>query len=200
MNSSEIAALKNYLATISPSTSINDVARENIKELLANCWPSLSGSHEEATTAEKIYRAENITWSPPNLCFALERHGGTVHGSSRAELHHWEVDLSLGVAKIVKNGRRQLSPMSKRMDIHAKAQETAKLISAKIEHPSIHWIEPGVYAVVNISEVIPETNQRTTTSRRKNYREQLDKEMTGLGWARKDKGSKIGFRLLTGLS
>jgi hypothetical protein len=56
-----------------------------------------------------LYRAEDVAWTPPFLTFTLERHGGTVNGSSRAELHHWEVNIETGVATIVKVGRRQLT-------------------------------------------------------------------------------------------
>lgn len=196
MNQSTSADLAAYLATLSPSFAIEGEVKNTIIELLCNCWSSLHGSTDQSTSADKIYRAENLAWSPPNLCFVLERHGGTVNGSSRAELHHWEVDVTSGVASIIKIGRRQLVPMAKRMDTLAKAQETAKLIYSRVEHPYIHWVEPGVYAVVNIGNVIPETNKQTTASRRKKYREQLEKEMLESGWVRNDQGNKVGYQFL----
>jgi hypothetical protein len=190
----EITALRNHLEALSPSTSIEGAVASTVLGLLSECWDSLEGSSYHKTTADKLWRAENLKWIPPILSFELERHGSTVNGSSRAELHYWQVNVPSGVAKMVKTGRRQLYAMDKRMNTLAVAQETAKLIRAKAEHPSLKWVEKDVYAVVQISMVIPETNQQTTTSRRKKYRAHLEKIMLDLGWVRADRGNQIGFR------
>lgn len=197
MDHSPLAALANYLATLPPSTSIEGEVESTIIELLRTCWPSLEGSSDQETEAYKLIgRVENLTWAPPNLCFVHARHGGAGEGSSRAEIYHWEVDVSSGVAKIVKKGQRQLSPRAERVDTLALAQETAKLMLSKIEHPSIQWVEPGVYAVVQISQVIPPENtyKQTLAGQRKRYRDHLEEIMAGHGWVRKDKGNLIGFQ------
>ena len=36
---------------------------------------------------------EDLTWDPPNLCFSIDRHGGTVMGSKRAERQTWMLNL-----------------------------------------------------------------------------------------------------------
>ena len=60
---------------------------------------------------------EDVIWTPPKLTFAIERHGGTVMASTRAELQHWEVDLETKTAILTKTGHRQLRPMAKRIYI-----------------------------------------------------------------------------------
>lgn len=192
----KLTALRKYLESLPTATQIKGESRNTIIGLLVNCWHSLYGSTDQSTTADKLYRAEQLVWEPQVLSFCLERHGGTVNGSSRAELHHWEVDLTSASASIIKIGRRQLTPMDKRMDTLAKAQETARVIQSKSDHESLIWTEPGVHVVVQISNVIPETNQQTTQNRRKKYRDHLERIMLEHGWIRADSGKKIGFRLI----
>lgn len=188
-------ALETYLETLSQNTSIVGEVHKTVLGLLGECWESLGGSCDQNTTFDKVYRAENLSWKPPILSFVLERHGGTVNGSSRAELHHWEVNVAAGVAEIAKTGHRQLCPMDKRMNTDAIAQETAKLIQSRAQHESLKWVEPGVYVVVQIGKVIPETVKQTTAARRARYSERLDSIMHDLGWVRADKGNRMGFRI-----
>lgn len=188
-------ALVSFLELLAPDMPIEGSVKNTILGLLGECWESLSGSSDQHTKFDKIYRAENLTWEPPILSFVLERHGSTVNGSSRAELHYWKVNVSNGSADIAKIGRRQLTPMDKRMNIDAVAQETAKLIQSKADHESLKWIESGVHVVVQIGMVIPTTNQQTTASRRSRYRYRLNSIMRSLGWTRADKGNRIGFRI-----
>ena len=58
-----------------------------VLKLLAEAWSSLEGGNDQNIDPTKIHRAESIRWTPPILSFVLERHGGTVNGSSRADLH-----------------------------------------------------------------------------------------------------------------
>jgi hypothetical protein len=52
---------------------------------------------------------EDVAWQPPKLSFAVERHGGMVMGSTRADVQHWEVDLEKRTTSLAKAGRRQVS-------------------------------------------------------------------------------------------
>ena len=85
MNSaSSIEALRSFLKEL-PNQAITDSSiHQTICDLLTECWASLSGNKDQKTYADKICRAENLKWKSPILTFELERHGGTVLGSTRA--------------------------------------------------------------------------------------------------------------------
>ena len=52
--------------------------RDQILEFVETCWDKFKGSGHTKMKVWKICR-------DPNLCFSIERHGGTVMGSKRAE-------------------------------------------------------------------------------------------------------------------
>jgi hypothetical protein len=68
----------------------------NIKPLLQvlkGCWHDFDGSDSSAMAGYKLDRMERVSWFPPVLTFTVERHGGVMMGSTRAELQEWTVDL-----------------------------------------------------------------------------------------------------------
>src|SRR5581483_8214593 len=74
-----------------------------IDRLLAACWNQFDGSQEGGVQGRKVIgRMEDVYWDPPILSFTVERHGGTVLGSTRAELQHWQVDLEKKTAHLVR--------------------------------------------------------------------------------------------------
>lgn len=76
-----------YLSSLAAGQAI-DVSTLNC--LLYSSWDEFSGSDAEGTTGYKVQgRMEKIAWEPPILSFQIERHGGTVLGSTRADLHTW---------------------------------------------------------------------------------------------------------------
>jgi len=160
--------------------------------LLSGCWEALEGSDDQRTSADKLYRAEKLSWDGSILSFILERHGATVNGSSRAEVHHWEVNINTRNANILKKGVKQLYPMSPRMNFKMVAEGVANQILTGEQHENIQW-RTDDYVVLNIGEVIPETNQQTTTYRRKRFRGELETIMSVHGWKRDDFGNKMGF-------
>jgi hypothetical protein len=187
-------ALSSFLKTLPANESgISDDSRLKILELLKECWRFLKGSDEHKTFSNKMSRAENLQWNPPVLSFQLERHGATVNGSSRADVHYWDVDIDEGTATIVKTGRRQISKMDSRMDINAKTDEIASNILDGLDHPSLNWDNKRETVVITIGQIIPETISQTTQSRRKRFRDRLETIMCEQGWIRKDKGNKLGF-------
>lgn len=93
------------------------VETDNIIRLLADCWPDLQGTDRTAMQGFKLKRAEQLSWNPPFLSFTIERHGGTVLGSTRAELHNWSVNLDFEKADHTKAGRRQLIPAAPKLDV-----------------------------------------------------------------------------------
>jgi len=188
-----IKPLRDLLSTMPPGyMSAGDCLR--ILAELSQCWESIPGSDAESTTADKLCRAEALCWNPPIFSFTLERHGGTVLGSSRASLHCWEVDTVQPEARIVKTSMRQLSPKAQVMDVEKKANEIATLILNGVDDPRITWLEDRRRVRINIGEVIPQTNPQTTQGRRKRFRVILESLMTETNWTRQDVGNNIGFR------
>lgn len=185
--------LRDLLSTMPPGHLSDDDCLRTLTEL-SQCWESIPGSDVKSTTADKLRRAEEVCWTPPILSFTLERHGGTVRGSSRASLHRWEVNTEQPEARIVKTSVRQLSPKAQVMDIEKKANEIATLILNGVDDRRVTWLEDRQRVQVNIGEVIPETNPQTTQGRRKRFRVALASLMSEANWTRKDVGNKIGFQ------
>ena len=173
---------------------VPDSNKTEVLNLLSGYWQYLKGSDNQKTLPYKLSRAENLSWDGSILSFVLERHGSTVNGSSRAELHHWDVNLVNNCANISKTGIRQIYPIAPRMDIKQKANEVAEQILSREQHENIEW-RTANHVVLNISRIIPETNMKTTTDRRKRFRAELEKIMSNQGCDRKDFGSKMGFVL-----
>lgn len=189
-------SLRDLLSTIPPGDLSDDDCLRTLAEL-SECWESIPGSDVKSTTADKLHRAEEVCWAPPILSFTLERHGGTVLGSSRASLHRWEVDTEEPLARIAKTSVRQLSPKTHVMDIEKIANEIATLIlNGTGDDPRVTWLEDRQRVQVNIGEVIPQTNPQTTQGRRKRFRAILESLMSEANWTRQDVGNKIGFRRL----
>jgi hypothetical protein len=60
----------------------------SLEGLLVGCWEQFAGGEAHGMSGDKLLgRMEEVTWAPPLLAFVIERHGGTVLGSSRTELH-----------------------------------------------------------------------------------------------------------------
>lgn len=185
--------LRDLLSTMPPGHMSDGDCLQVLAEL-SQCWESIPGSEVKSTTADKLRRAEEVCWTPPILSFSLERHGGTVLGSSRASLHYWEVDTEQPEARIVKTSARQLSPKAQVMDIEKMANEIATLILNGVDDRRVTWLEDRQRVQVNIGEVIPESNPQTTQGRRKRFRVVLASLMSEANWTRKDVGNKIGFQ------
>jgi hypothetical protein len=191
-----VEALKNFTSSLPASGEMSAKQTDELIRHLAEAWDELAGTSDQKTFAAKLQRAKNLSWNPPLVTFTLERHGGTVQGSTRAELHHWEVNVEVGAARITSIGARQLHAPAKRMDIGRLARETAHRIISGANHPSLQWRAEGAHVVILIAELIPEENAQTTASRRERFRAELDRLMKEAGWERADQGNRIGFRKL----
>lgn len=187
-----ITELISILRNIDSGLIINQ-SHNNVLKSLSEAWVALTGSDAQRTSSDKLYRAEALSWEKPILSFILERHGGTVNGSTRAELHRWEVDLEKLSASIVKVGYRQLTPKDKPFKVKQKAEEVIKLILGGNDHEYLQWEKDGHHVIIKISLVVPETIAQTTTARRKRFRNILTELMSEQGWDRYDKGNRIGF-------
>ncbi len=127
METDKLNALTDHLNKLGYGSISNSDTFE-VLNLLSSCWLDLQGSDDQKTDVSKLHRAESLSWDKPMLSFTIERHGGTVNGSSRAALHHWVVDLNTGCANISLTGVLQLTPMSPKMDIGAVAEKVANQI------------------------------------------------------------------------
>lgn len=113
--------LLEYLSTMSPG-EIADVGQ--LDSLLAACWDQFDGGNAEGMEAYKLLgRMESISWNPPVLSFTIERHGGTVLGSTRADLQSWEVNVQNHSAICGAGGHRQLEPMQPKLNVKPIAEE-----------------------------------------------------------------------------
>jgi hypothetical protein len=115
------------------------------------------------------------------LTFNIERHGGFVLGSTRAEVQKWKVDLDHETAALIETTRRQILPMDRRLDVRAIAAEIATIINERREDTRIKWLAANRVRILT-GEVILATNAQTTTSRRKRFASELERLLLPLGW------------------
>jgi len=162
----DMNALKEHLMAV-PSSAVLDT--NSLNRLLADCWGDLEGAQEGGMEGRKLLgRMESVCWEPPILTFIIERHGGTVCGSTRAELQHWEVDLDRMTATIVKTGQRQIAPMARPVSVTPLAQEVAEAIIQGQSDQRLRWLGGDCVHVVT-SRLFPATSgcKRTIEGRRK---------------------------------
>jgi DNA-binding protein Fis len=77
--------LLKYLHSLSAGTIQDSTYLERV---LRKYWDEFNGSDEtEMYGGKLISRMENVVWSPPILQFTIERHRGTVWGSSRGDVY-----------------------------------------------------------------------------------------------------------------
>jgi hypothetical protein len=136
----------------------------------------------------KVSRAEDLRWDPPYLSFMIERHGPTVLGSSRAELHEWRINLEKGTASCEQGRYRQLRPTSKRLNIKPivaciceAVQQGPESDSPLAQKGIIVWKGTDEVSIRH-GDLISGNYQRTIESRRKRFRGELIGQMKPLGW------------------
>ena len=172
-----------------PHGAIEGHAKYKVMHLLANCWHELEGAGETAMQARKLDRAEDVSWNPPVLSFTIERHGATVLGSSRAELHQWSVDMHQRTARCEPGRYRQLLPTAPRLDVKPIA---ARVCEAVQQGPSsdCDLVKSGILVWKSDEEIevkhgrlVPgEGYQQTVAGRRRRFRKQLTERMQTIGW------------------
>ncbi|HVX13053.1 MAG TPA: hypothetical protein VHC22_17855 [Pirellulales bacterium] len=170
--------LTDYLSTVS-----GPMEGSQIDNMLSACWDKLDGANEGGMQGHKLIgRMENVEWQPPFLSFTIERHGGTVLGSTRADLQHWQIDIERKTASLVRSGRRQLRPMAARTDIKAVATEIVRNVLAKIDDERVKVLPDGNVKVMG-AVVFPAGSgyKQTIQGRRKKLAEYVKR---GLAAAR----------------
>lgn len=172
--------LRQHLALVPPGA----VANAPLDRLLAAEWDGLDGSADGGMQAHKLMgRMEQVRWQPPVLSFRIERHGGTVHGSTRAEMQHWQVDLDRKTAEVVGAGRRQLTRMSKAVDVRPIAEEIAERVLAGDEDDRLRRSADGSVRLI-AARVFPDGSgfKQTLAGRRMRLCGEVEKLLSAAGW------------------
>src|SRR5258708_10962257 len=155
---------RNRLAVLNAGP-IADADASSVASLLADCWELLSGSDAGGMTADKLMgRTENLIWRSPLLEFTIERHGGTVIGSTRAELQTWIVNANDGSASLSEGGHRQLRPAARKLNVRPIAAGMATIVQQLREDSRLKWGGENRVSIC-MAAVIPATNKETTTGR-----------------------------------
>jgi hypothetical protein len=167
-----------FLSNISPGP-IND--KSTLESVLMDYWNDIDGSGHGGMKAYKLAgRVEQPTWEPPFLSFIIERHGGTVQGSSRAELQRWAVDIDNRSAEVSEGSYRQLyarQPSWTKDDAAKVAQVVSNVIRSNNQHQLVSWLKNGGVKVM-INQIVPSgAAKQTVIDRRKRFWKLLDEEL-----------------------
>src|SRR5215831_15260664 len=149
-----------YLRTAQPG-NVAQPHSTKIEQYLAKAWDKLAGDDGGMQGDKLLGRTEAMEWHPPILSFKIERPGGFVPGSSRAEIQFWNVDTANWTATLAKTSRRQVFTMDSRLNVKPIADEIRVAISEGRDDPRIKWLGANRVRIL-IGEVIPETNKQTT--------------------------------------
>lgn len=174
--------LKRFLATLPPGT-VTEL--EELVRLLKACWERFAGGEDEAMAEYKLDRMENARWCGQTLTFEVERHGGVVMGSTRAERQQWTLDMDALTATPVVVGFRQVRPSQPRLDVHRLAEELFQQIHLGNNDPRLKWYDDGSVRV-RIGDVLPAGSavKKTIEDRRRRFWAQLDELIDKNGWAK----------------
>jgi hypothetical protein len=172
--------LQDFLTGIPPG-SITDTGV--LDRLLADSWDEFEGDDGGMEGRKLIGRMEDVAWNPPLLTFAVERHGGTVLGSTRATLQEWTVDMEMKTVRCVEARHRQLRPMRPRLDVASIAEEIAAQIVNRQRDHRLKWYADGHVRFL-VGKVLPKGSavRQTLAARRKRLRESVRERLAGQGW------------------
>ena len=165
----------------------------NLESLVIDSWDEFSGSSNGGMTVYKLTgRIENLYWEPPILSFIIERHGGLVLGSTRAEKQKWELNLDTRTADFSRDKSRTIKPRQKPLDVKPKAKEIFELIINKKDDECLKWKKDGSVRIL-INRIYPERSapKQTVEGRRKRFRVELERLLTAQGW---EKTSHYNFK------
>jgi hypothetical protein len=166
--------------------------RSEVIALLTLSWPYIEGGSAESTWPDKLSRLEDLQWTAPVISFVLERHGGTVFGSSRAELHEWNVDTSTWKADVTTSRYRQLTERNKPLNTRALADEIALLIFNGFDSEFLEWNQEKTSCRIFTSKIVPDNaSKQTITGRRKRFRVDLQSALQSHGWSLNVRGSRV---------
>jgi len=162
--------LTGFLRTLPIGAVEDEEQKQTLVSLLASVWDEIPGTDEEATHAYKLNRMEEIEWDGRWLEFTLERHGPTVQGSTRANLHRWRVGLDPLGASFTDAGFRTVGPISPRWNPDEIVSELSLAILNGKEHPNVKWINDGKFKIIEVKHLVPGDNKQTLANRRFRFR------------------------------
>ena len=173
--------LRNYLIRLEPGPVEESTLLER---LLTKVWDDLAGDGGGMAGHKLLGRMEHVEWHTPFLTFLIERHDGTVLGSTRADIQRWTVDLDHQTATYERTGHRQLSPMASRVDVGSIADEIAGKIGSGEVNDRLTWLGDGRVRV-EVGRIFPRGSgfQQTVQGRRRRLREALIERLSATGWA-----------------
>ncbi len=175
--------LRKYLKRI-PEGEITDTAE--LEGLLASCWDKFTGDYGGMEPQKLLGRMKDVLWSPPILGFVIERHGGTVMGSSRAEIQTWELNIEQETINMRVRGYRQLSPRQAAIKVQPIADELAELIKNGHHDERLHWSTDERVRILS-GKLFPANSaqKQTLEGRRKRLAMAMEERLTPFGWLRK---------------
>ena len=176
--------LKLYLSNQKAGPLKNTV---DLETRLAAVWHEIVGYGDGGMAGHKLIgRMEDVRWDDPVLKFKIERHGGTVNGSTRAEIQHWKVDLNDKAASIMATSHRQLYSMADRItkkDMAGLVEEIVTIVVTHAEDERLRWKKDGSVHII-ISKIFPDSSgfKQTVQSRRKRFRTALTDALNEKDW------------------
>jgi hypothetical protein len=189
----------NSLPSDVPAGAIPASIRDELLQLVVASWHEFSGSDETSMGAWKISRDEGpkeIIWSPPSLSFAIERHGGTALGSTRAESQQWTLNLERRTA----DRFRQLAPSAPKVNVKLLADDVCNAVQAGPNSAS-RLVSDGIVVwesdnelTVDHGEIVGGDFRQTREGRRKRFRAKLKMKMELIGWELVSQLRRLKFR------
>ena len=163
---------------------LNEHETSQVEGFLAEKWDELIGESAGGMQGYKVKdRTEEMQWQPPVLGFTIERHGGTLQGSTRADMQDWEFDVVRCVANLVREWHRQLRRMNPRLDIAGIAEEIATAILERRRDPRLQWYRSGKSRVLSSAitggQSVPKA---TREGRQKRLRKEILSRIIHHGW------------------
>jgi hypothetical protein len=156
---------------------------EILEKLLMHYWNRFSGSESEGMEGYKLVgRMEDVYCKYPILTFDIERHGDTVLGSKKTEIHTWFVDIEIKQANCQKSGRYKLiEARNYSLDVVLIAEELTKLILNHQEDPRLKWKKDGTVHI-KIGDIISIHCHANLNGRRYYFKKKVDEILLPLGW------------------
>ncbi|MCH7727818.1 MAG: hypothetical protein IH991_15260 [Planctomycetes bacterium] len=167
--------LRSFMTQFEPGP-IDDTSP--LEPMLASTCDQFTGDDEGMTGAKIWHRMENARWEPPIIEFSIERHGGTVLGSTRAEIQHWRVNVETVEATCWKKGHRQLRPMAERIYIRPLVEEIVQAILNGQDDDRIDRQDDGSVLVKTCDFFPPHSAVKMTLEgRRQRFRKVLAEQL-----------------------
>lgn len=145
-------------------------------------WHLFEGSSFTAMNSGKFDRVESPMKKGDTLIFEIERHGGTVNGSSRAIVYTWSVDFDKFAATVMKESFRQLKPISKKYDPTGDVDSILNLIVSNKDDDRLLWNQKRDACRVLSSKIVRGNSQKTLSGRSKRFAAALSTKLLEIGW------------------